>query len=160
MPGCRLSLSPGQFGDPGQVPALLGGLEPGTVIADKGYDSQAHLYRLMLQTGSVDGENPELAAAIGTGRQIGVMYYMLNDQTALADTSGWSDGLLGGFHELGAEISVKAMDLIKERIAQLEKGIVTLNSAADEEWFNRTAGTTPYALNNSPLIRLFMKQDV
>ena len=42
----RLSLSPGQFGDPGQVPALLGGLKPGTVIADKGYDSQAVVARV------------------------------------------------------------------------------------------------------------------
>lgn len=37
----RLSLSPGQFGDPGRVPALIGGLEPAAVIADKGYDSKA-----------------------------------------------------------------------------------------------------------------------
>jgi RecB family exonuclease len=123
----------------------------------KGYDSQAHLYRLMLQTGGVDEEKPELTAAIGSERQIGVMYYMLNDQTALADTTGWSDGLLGGFQELGTGISANAMDLIKERIEQLEKGIVVLNSVSDEEWFNKTAGTTPYALDNSPLIRLFLK---
>ena len=42
----RLSLSPGQFGDPGQVPALLGGLEPGTVIGDRGYDSAAVVERV------------------------------------------------------------------------------------------------------------------
>ena len=42
----RLSLSPGQFGDPGQVPMLLGGLSPGTVIADKGYDSRAVVERV------------------------------------------------------------------------------------------------------------------
>ena len=42
----RLSLSPGQFGDPGQVPTLLGGLEPAVVIADKGYDSQAVVERV------------------------------------------------------------------------------------------------------------------
>lgn len=42
----RLSLSPGQFGDPGQVPMLLGGLEPGTVIGDKGYDSGAVVERV------------------------------------------------------------------------------------------------------------------
>jgi transposase len=42
----RLSLSPGQFGDPGQVGMLLGGLEPGTVIADKGYDSAAVVDRV------------------------------------------------------------------------------------------------------------------
>ena len=42
----RLSLSPGQFGDPGQVPALIGGLAPAVVIADKGYDSKAVVERV------------------------------------------------------------------------------------------------------------------
>lgn len=125
----------------------------------KGYDSQAHLYRLMLHTGGVTEENPVLDAAIGSCNQIGVMYYMLNDQTALADTTGWSGGELGGFHELGNGISTNAMELINERIAQLEDGIVVLNSASDEEWFDKTAGTKPYALDSSPLIRLFMKQE-
>lgn len=125
----------------------------------KGYDSQAHLYRLMLQTGGTKEENPALDAVIGSCKQIGVMYYMLNDQTALADTSGWSGGKLGGFHELGSGISTNAMELINERIAQLEDGIVVMNSASDEEWFDKTAGTKPYALDNSPLIRLFMKQE-
>lgn len=123
----------------------------------KGYDSQAHLYRLMLETGGIAEENSDLKAAISSAKQIGVMYYMLNDQTALADTSGWSGGKLGGFHELGSSISVNAMGLIKERIEQLETGIVALNSASDEEWFDKKAGTKPYALDNSPLIRLFMK---
>lgn len=124
----------------------------------RGYDSQAHLYRLMLETGGVTEENPELDAVIGSSPQIGVMYYMLNDQTVVADTSGWSGGKLGGFHELGNGISTNAMDLIKDRIAQLEEGIVALNSAEDEEWFEKSAGTKPYALDNSPLIRLFMKE--
>ena len=124
----------------------------------KEYDSQANLYRLMLQTGGVKEDNPAMTAAIGSCSDIGVMYYMLNDQTALADTTGWSGGTLGGFHELGNGISTKAMVLIKERITQLEKGIVALNSSSDEEWFDKTAATKPYALDNSPLIRLFMKQ--
>ena len=125
----------------------------------KGYDSQAHLYRLMLQTGGVAEETPTMGAAISSSKDIGVMYYMLNDQTALADTSGWSGGKLGGFHELGNGISTNAMDLIKERISQLEKGVVVLNTTEDDDWFNKTAGTTPYALDNSPLVRLFMKNE-
>ena len=125
----------------------------------KGYDSQANLYRLMLQTGGVAEETPTMGAAIASSKAIGVMYYMLNDQTALADTSGWSGGKLGGFHELGNGISTNAMDLIKERLDSLEKGVVVLNTSEDENWFNKTAGTSPYALDNSPLIRLFMKQE-
>ena len=124
----------------------------------KGYDSQAHLYRLMLQTGGAAEENQTLNDTISSSKQIGVMYYMLNDQTVVADTSGWSGGNVGGFHELGSGISTNAMELIKEQISQLEKGIVVLNSSDDEVWFDKNAGTKPYALDNSPLIRLFMKQ--
>lgn len=124
----------------------------------KGYDSQAHLYRLMLQTGGAAEENQSLNDIISSCEQIGVMYYMLNDQSVVADTSGWSGGNMGGFHELGSGISINAMKMIKERIGQLEQGIVTLNSEDDEEWFDKTAGTKPYALDDSPLIRLFMKQ--
>lgn len=121
----------------------------------KGYDSQAHLYRLMLRTGGA-----EEGSAMASAGEIGVLYYMLNDQTALADTSGWSGGTLGGFHELGNDISANAMELIRERIAQLEKGIVALNGAEDGKWFEKTAGMKPYALDTSPLIRLFLKDDV
>jgi transposase len=42
----RLSLSPGQLGDPGQVPALLGGLKPAAVIADRGYDTDKVVERV------------------------------------------------------------------------------------------------------------------
>lgn len=126
---------------------------------NKGYDIQAHLYRVMLQTGGIAEENQMLESDINQCKQIGVMYYMLNDQVALADTSNWSGGKLGGFHELGEEISVNAMDLIKERICQLEQGIVALNSVEDEKWFEKNARMKPYALDNSPLIRLFMKYE-
>jgi len=45
----------------------------------KGYDSQANLYRLMLQTGGIAEDNRTLASAISSAKQVGVMYYMLHD---------------------------------------------------------------------------------
>ena len=47
----RFTLTPGQAGDPGQAPALLDGLAPAVVIADKGYDSRA-LVRSILGRGA------------------------------------------------------------------------------------------------------------
>jgi len=42
----RLLLTPGQAGDPGRVPALLEGLRPRVVIADRGYDTDAVVARV------------------------------------------------------------------------------------------------------------------
>jgi len=42
----RLHLTAGQAGDPGQVPALLAGLRPAVVIADRGYDTDAVVARV------------------------------------------------------------------------------------------------------------------
>jgi transposase len=42
----RLVLTPGQAGDPGQVPTLLDGLSPAVVIADRGYDTDAVVGRV------------------------------------------------------------------------------------------------------------------
>lgn len=123
----------------------------------KSYDSQANLYRVMLQTGGIDGSAEELTEAMKQ-TEIGAMYYLMNDQTALTDTSGWIKTGIGGVYEMGGGISVNAMEMIKERIAELEQGKIILNSATDEEWFKKNAGTKAYALDNSPLVRLFMKQ--
>ena len=49
------------------------------------FDLQAHLYRLMIQTGGL----PDLDK---TPADIGVVYYLLNDQTALSDISIPADG--------------------------------------------------------------------
>jgi len=85
-----------------------------------------------------------------------VLYYLMNDQVALTDTAGWLKGDLPGAFELGAGISTAAMALIRERIGQIRRGEVRLNGQGDEEWYQKNAGITIYALDNSPLLRLFM----
>ncbi|QXE85553.1 PD-(D/E)XK nuclease family protein [Geomonas nitrogeniifigens] len=125
----------------------------------KGYDSQASLYRLMIQTGGSKSADGALKEALEQAGEIGVVYYLMNDQTALADSSGWIDGKVAGMEELGAGISAKAMELIRERIAELRQGKVTLNHENDPEWFKSNAGITIYALDDTPLIPLFMKND-
>ncbi len=60
---------------------------------------------------------------------------------------------------MGEDISINAIALIKERLAEVRKGYVRLNTTEDEKLFKRTAGVTIYALDDSPLIRLFMREE-
>lgn len=125
----------------------------------KGFDMQTSLYRIMLKTGGAANDET-LASTLKNVGEIGAMYYLLNDQTAVSDSSGWTEGIIAGFHEMGDGISENALMLIRERVGQLETGQIVLNSIADEEWFEKKAGIKPYAFDNSPLVRLFMKQGV
>ncbi|MBD1400004.1 PD-(D/E)XK nuclease family protein [Pelovirga terrestris] len=123
----------------------------------KGYDSQASLYRIMLQSGSGTFRSSDgTKVTVAQDRPIGAMYYLMNDQVALADTDGWTAGRIRNIEELGADVSVNALPLLKERLAQVKRGQVLLNSASDEKWFDKNAGIPLYALDRSPLIRLFM----
>lgn len=123
---------------------------------EKGFDSQASLYRLMLQTGDAAGREDDLGSALRRGDEIGVLYYLMNDQTVLCDTSGWIAADLPGAYELGEGISGNAMALIRKRLVQVKRGEILLNRQGDEDWFDKNAGITLYALDNSPLLRLFM----
>jgi len=129
-----------------------------------GYDHQAELYRTMIKTGGLKepDEAPEgLAGKLSEARehgQIGTMYYLLNDQTALADTSGWLSGTIGNLEEMQADASVNAMQLIRERFAQVRQGIVELNTTADEKEFKNKRGISAYALKGNPLVAMWLKQ--
>jgi hypothetical protein len=123
---------------------------------EKGYDSQASLYRLMLQTGDAKNRYDGLGQALQRGDEIGVLYYLMNDQVALSDTAGWLAGDIPGAYELGAGVSTAAMTLIHERLRQVKHGEVRLNVEGDEKWFDKNAGIKIYALDNSPLLRMFM----
>ncbi len=117
-----------------------------------GFDLQAHLYRLMIQTGGLQGFESSLD-------DIGIVYYLLNDTTALADSPVDSDGTVPGWEVLTADISSRAMQHLDQRLAQIRKGIVKLNTAEDEEWWPKNAGLRVYALDDGPLLRLFMRSE-
>ncbi len=117
-----------------------------------GFDLQAHLYRLMIQTGGLPGFESALD-------DIGIVYYLLNDTTALADSPVASDGTVPGWEVLAADISSRAMQHLDQRLAQIRKGIVQLNTIEDEDWWPNNAGLRVYALDDSPLLRLFMSSE-
>ena len=114
------------------------------------FDLQAHLYRLMIQTGGLD--------ALGdTPQDIGVLYYLLNDQTALSDTAIASDGTAPGLEIIDSDISSQAMVYLDQRIEEIRAGLVRLNTTDDERWWDKNASIPIYVLDNSPLLRLFMQ---
>jgi len=121
-----------------------------------GYDSQASLYRTMLQTGGTkDPENEELLARLKTAKLTGIVYYMLNDQTALSDSALVESGGIPHWETLEGDIAGQAIALIEKRLREIREGLLCLNREGDAQYFDKQAGIKPYALANSPLIALF-----
>jgi hypothetical protein len=114
-----------------------------------GFDLQAHLYRLMIQTAG-------LPLFDSPPNDIGIVYYLLNDTTALADSPVVSDGSVPGWEIPANDISSQAMQHLDKRLAQIRRGTIRLNTVSDEDWWSKNAGLPIYALDNSPLLRLFM----
>ncbi len=113
------------------------------------FDLQAHLYRLMIQSGGL----PDLDT---TPADIGVIYYLLNDQTALSDSAIPADGTAPGLEIIDTDISSSAMQHLDRRLTEIRSGKIMLNTTTDETWWDKHASIPIYALDNSPLLRLFM----
>jgi len=120
---------------------------------EKGYDCQVSLYREMLKMGlpkphdDLNKDNVE------------VLYYLMNGQRAISEKGTSSNKSIPGWITVDNDVSINAMELIKKRIAQIRKGSIHLNKDTDEQFYNKTAGFKPYALDKSPLISLFMIED-
>lgn len=125
-----------------------------------GYDSQAHLYRTMLRTGGPkDTDNTGLRHRLTAAKQTGIVYYMLNDQTALSDSRLVGTEAIPLWEALDEDVADKAMALIGQRLQEVQRGFIQLNRACEAAFFEKTAGIKPYALENSPLIALFSLPD-
>lgn len=125
----------------------------------KGHDSQASLYRTMLKTGGVKSNTDSgIAETISQAGEIAILYFMMNDQTALTDTAGLSDLYVPGLEALTEDVSSNAIAAIKDRVKQLRSGLIKLNRRDDTKRHEIETGAKPYALDNSPLIGLFMHE--
>ncbi|HKK31411.1 MAG TPA: PD-(D/E)XK nuclease family protein, partial [Alphaproteobacteria bacterium] len=123
---------------------------------EKGYDCQANLYRLMLETGGLKHSDDEaLNQRLKQARRIGVVYFLLNDQVALTDSDLPAAGGIPNWRALGPDVSGQAMDALRERLDEVQRGIVKMNRVDDRDRLKKEAGIEAYALENSPLIPLF-----
>lgn len=126
---------------------------------EKGYDSQASLYRTMLETDGAKAKTDiGIVEAISQAGQIAILYFMMNDQTALTDTAGLSDSYVPGLETLTEDVSSNAIAAIRDRVKQLRNGLIELNRRDDAKRHEKETGAKPYALDNSPLISHFMHE--
>jgi RecB family exonuclease len=123
---------------------------------EKGYDIQTSLYRRMLKDGSVDGRGaPALTRRLKEGAEIGVLYYMLDDQRSLTDRRDWLPGNLPAVESPGEDISGNGEKMLAERIGALRAGVLPLNREDDAKEFDKV-GVSTYALEKSPLLERFV----
>lgn len=121
-----------------------------------GYDSQAYLYIAMLNSkDTLSEENAELFKYLEASPEPGIVYYMLNDQTALTDYADEDTKKVAGWDYVSTDVSTNAISLIQESLKDIESGMVRLNREGDAGFFEKEAGIKPYALADSPLIPLF-----
>lgn len=121
---------------------------------EAGWDLQAGLYRDMLARPTRregDGMDPLI------GRKVGIAYHLMNDGGLL--TSGLVPAEGSPARDMGDTVNDAAVAMLAERLAQLGAGRVMLNTSADEGFFKKEAGFTPYALTDgSTLVTAFIRQ--
>lgn len=153
----------------GKADAVLANAEAGIFVVDyktsssnqrktsmtKGFDLQTTLYCLMLETGTLNEHtSARLKHQCARINTTFALYYTLQDQIVLG---GPTTQKLTGMQTVDNDISVNAIERIEQRMQALRAGIIELNTEQDANWFEREAGIKPYALDDSPLIRLFMQ---
>jgi ATP-dependent helicase/nuclease subunit B len=121
---------------------------------EKGWDLQVGLYGAMLSR-PFRREGDGLDAVIG--RPLGIAYHLMNDGGVL--TSGVALTAAAKGRDMGDAVNVHAVTRLTERLTQVGGGQIVLNTTSDRDFFIKEAGFTPYALQNSPLIAAFMRED-
>jgi hypothetical protein len=67
-----------------------------------------------------------------------------------------ANGTTPGLEIISTDISSQAMKHLDRRLDEIRTGRVRLNTTEDESWWDKNTSIPIYALDNSPLLRLFM----
>lgn len=116
-----------------------------------GWDLQLGLYRAMLLKPAL--KESILNGLLKSKPEIGVAYHLINDSGILVNGMQLAGE---GFEIIDTDISAQAIEKLLERIAEVSTGVVSLNFADDVTFFEKTAKTTPYALQDSALVAAFL----
>ena len=121
---------------------------------EAGWDLQAGLYRDMLARPirrEGDGMDPLI------GRKVGIAYHLMNDGGLLTSGLALAEGSQA--RDMGDAVNAAAVGRLAGRISELGAGRVVLNTTADEGFFKKEAGFTPYALTEgTALVTAFIRQ--
>jgi ATP-dependent helicase/nuclease subunit B len=128
---------------------------------DMAFDSQAPLYRMMVETGgATDDEDSVLNKTLRDASEIGVLYYMMNDRISLTDQAEWFSNSAPGIASVGPDVSSSALVEITRRLNEVKKGDIPLNRLSDEKRMEKEMGiAAKYALEISPLVRSYTIDD-
>lgn len=126
----------------------------------KGWDLQVDLYRRM--TVRVDERSHEgvlkIARALnGWSKLPAVAYHTLNDGNVLLNGIDVFDST--DVELVAGDIAENALALISARFEALKAGRLETNTTADAEFFKKSASLGTSALEGSPLIAAFMRDD-
>lgn len=120
---------------------------------EAGWDLQAGLYRDMIAR-PIRREGDRMDPLIG--RKVGIAYHLMNDGGLLTSGLALAEG--SPARDMGDAVNDAAVAKLAERLAELGAGQVVLNTAADEAFFKKEAGFTPYALTDgSALVTAFIR---
>ena len=126
----------------------------------KGFDTQARLYLDILRMGELPEEETELRKAAAEADRSGIVYFTMNDQTALANLA---EGI--GFHGpsvviVEGPVHERGMERISAALDRARKGFIRLNRRGELQRFQSETGIDPqYTLGASPLSTLFVRPD-
>jgi hypothetical protein len=126
----------------------------------KGWDLQVDLYRRM--TVRIDERSHEAVVRIsetlnGWSKQPAVAYHTLNDGNVLLNGIEVFDST--DVELVAGDIAANALALISARFEALKAGRLETNTTADAKFFQKAAALGTYALEDSPLITAFMRND-
>lgn len=126
----------------------------------KGWDLQVDLYRRM--TVRIDERSHEAVVRVGEtlngwSKQPAVAYHTLNDGNVLLNGIEVFDST--DVELVAGDIAANALALISARFDALKAGRLETNTTADAKFFQKAAALGTYALEDSPLITAFMRDD-
>ncbi|KPH67129.1 PD-(D/E)XK nuclease family protein [Novosphingobium sp. ST904] len=127
----------------------------------KGWDLQVDLYRRMsvrLDERSNESVVRIAEALSGWTKLPAVAYHTLNDGNVLLNGIDEFDS--AEVELVAGDIAEHALALISARFDALKAGRLDTNTTADEKFFQRSAALGTYALEDSPLIAAFMRDDI
>lgn len=120
---------------------------------EAGWDLQAGLYRDMIAR-PIRREGHGMDALIG--KSVGIAYHLMNDGGLLTSGATLPEGSQA--RDMGDAVNTGAVERLVERLAQLGAGRVVLNTTADETFFKKEGGFTPYALTDgSAIVTAFIR---
>ncbi|MDE0262762.1 MAG: PD-(D/E)XK nuclease family protein [Bryobacterales bacterium] len=131
---------------------------------ERGYESQASLYREMARNGGIQARREsELDQSVGASlgkppvlpASIGIVYFTMRDEVCLSDSEPPGRNRVTGWHAIEGDVAEGAIGKIRNQLGQVRKGEIEMNCQGDREAFKKDWGVTAFALDLSPLVELF-----